>query len=195
MPKHLLLAILLLAPNSARAQSRTDPAPRSPWGTQLAVAFYATGHAGSYLAGGIGGRLRYEPFEWLGAEAYLEATIVEWPGAFRHDYPNGFNIYTPIRIDDVRIKPYIGFCDILSFIEPAQALAPRADDVLFGAHAGVGIEIALHRFVSVFADVQGNVYMGHDRTAEMWTGGVGEDFVPFWNIQLNLGVQGHVLER
>lgn len=163
---------------------------------EWALGLYGTGHAGSYFAGGIGARLRWEPFDEsipLGIEVYLEATLVDWPGGgFRHDYPNGFNLFIPIRIgEDVRLKPYAGFCDILSFVEPEQDGAPRADDVLFGLHAGFGAEFAVHTMFSLFVEAQFNGYMGHERTAEGWTGGVGEEFTFIWNTQLNLGVQFH----
>jgi opacity protein-like surface antigen len=183
---------ILSATAVAQEEARQE---RSPWTQQLAVGFYATGHAGSYLAGGAGGRLRYEPFEWLGVEAYLEATIVDWPGGFRHDYPNGFSLYVPIRAGDFRFRPFLGFCDILSFIEPEQEHAPRADDILFGAHAGVGAEVAVQEHFSLFADLQANFYAGHDRSSGGWTGGVDEDLSFFWNLQLNIGVQAHVLDR
>ncbi len=163
---------------------------------EFAIAGYATGHAGSYLAGGLGGRLRWEPLELLGIEAYVEATIVEWAGGgVRHDYPNGFNVYIPIRVDDVRVRPFLGFCDIVSLVEPEQPGAPRADDVLFGAHAGVGAELALHPMASMFVDLSFNAYAGHDRTVSGWTGGVDETLVPFWNVQLNVGAQFHLGRR
>ena len=185
----LTLLCLSLCATPALAQERDEP---HAFEREFAIAVYATGPTGSYHAGGVGGRLRWEPFDFLGVEAYLEATIVDWPGGgFRHDYPNGFNVYVPIRFDDLRLRPYLGFCDILSFVEPEQEGAPRADDVLFGVHGGLGAELAVHRMWSVFADAQANVYMGHDRTAEGWTGGVEEELTFFWNVQLNLGVQLH----
>lgn len=193
------LALLLLT-TSALADRRPPVAAAldtsSAFDRTLAVAAYATGHAGSYRAGGLGWRARWEPFKWFGLEAYLEATLVDWPSALRHDYPNGFNAYVPIRIGDhLRVRPFLGFCDILSFIEPAQPGAPRADDVMFGAHAGLGGEWSLGRLSSLFADLQFNGYMGHDRTAQEWTGGVDEKFAFFWNLQLNLGAQFHFWQR
>ncbi|MGE0786913.1 MAG: hypothetical protein AB7S26_14670 [Sandaracinaceae bacterium] len=205
----LLVAILGL-PTAVSAQladgsasSRSDPETRSEevpyadihaFDREFGIALYATGHAGSYYAGGVGGRVRWEPFDGipLGMEAYVEATLVDWPGdGFRHDYPNGFNLYVPIRADDFRFRPFFGFCDILSFVEPTQEGAPRADDVMFGAHAGIGAELAVHSMASVFADLQFNGYMGHDRSAGGWTGGVDEEFAFFWNLQLNIGAQFH----
>jgi hypothetical protein len=186
-----LAALALLVPSVASAQD-APPEP-SPFDRLFAIGGYGTGHAGSYLSGGLGGRLRYEPFSWLGVEAYLEATVVRWEGAgFRHDYPNGFNLYTPIRIDDTfRVRPFFGFCDILSFVEPTEQHAPRADDILFGAHVGFGAEMALHSYLSAFVDLQVNVYAGHDRASDGWTGGVSEELIPQWYVQLNLGVQLH----
>ena len=185
----LAFAAALLALSAAPAAAQDEG---SPFDREFAVAAYATGHTGSYHAGGIGGRLRWEPFEFLGVEAYLEATLVDWPGGgLRHDYPNGFNVYAPIRFGDFRLRPFFGFCDILSFVEPEQEGAPRADDVLFGLHGGIGAELAVHPMWSVFADAQVNAYFGHDRAAEGWTGGVDEELSFFWNAQLNLGVQLH----
>lgn len=190
----LAFALTLLAPRTLEAQDEA-PIPYDQvhaFDREFGVAIYGTVHAGSYLAGGLGGRLRWELFEWLGLEAYLEATLVDWEGGgFRHDYPNGFNVYVPVRVDDFRFRGFIGFCDILSFVEPEQPDAPRADDVLFGAHAGIGAELAVHPMFSVFADLQVNVYAGHDRSAGGWTGGVQEELVPFWNVQLNVGTQFH----
>ena len=199
----LTFSILALAASSpvalAQESSREEnEAPRelSPFEREFAGAIYGTGHAGSYYAGGIGARLRWELLEFLGVEVYLEGTLVDWEGGgFRHDYPNGFNLFIPIRAGDFRFKPFVGFCDILSFVEPSQADAPRADDVLFGAHAGVGGEVALGSYFSMFADVQANFYAGHDRTSGNWTGGVAEELTFFWNVQLNVGVQAHVGER
>lgn len=180
----------------ANAQASQAERSISPFDREFAVALYGTGHAGSYWAGGVGGRLRWEPFELFGVEAYLEATVVDWPGeGFRHDYPNGFNLYIPIRSGDIRLRPFLGACDILSFVEPAQPDAPRADDVLFGLHAGVGAELALQTMLSLFADLQVNGYLGHERISEGWTGGVSEDFNVFWSVQLNFGVQVHVGQR
>jgi len=196
----LAFAAALLTSISARAQ---DAEPELPYDEvaafdrEFAVAIYGTGHAGSYFAGGMGGRLRWQPFADdvpFGLEAYVEATVVDWPGeGFRHDYPNGFNVFVPIRLSqDFRLRGFIGFCDILSFVEPAQEDAPRADDVLFGIHGGFGAEWAVHSMFSLFADAQANVYMGHDRSSEGWTGGVDEEFTFFWNAQLNVGLQFHL---
>ncbi|MCB9593243.1 MAG: hypothetical protein H6719_10975 [Sandaracinaceae bacterium] len=193
----LALTLGLGSATSVRADDDTPYSQIDAFDREWAVGFYGTGHAGSYFAGGIGGRLRWQPFGDdvpLGLEAYLEATIVDWPGqGFRHDYPNGFNVFFPVRLGrDVRLRAFLGFCDILSFVEPAQEGAPRADDVLFGIHGGGGAEWAVHSMFSLFLDLQANGYMGHDRASADWTGGVDEEFTFFWNAQANLGVQFHL---
>jgi hypothetical protein len=167
-------------------------AQSSAFDREFAVSGYTTGQAGSYLAGGLGGRVRWEPWSWLGIEAYLEATLVSWPTSIRHDYPNGFNVYVPVRAGDFRFRAFLGFCDVLSFIEPAQRGAPRADDIMFGAHGGIGAEWSPHSNWSAFADLQFNGYAGHDRSAGNWTGGVNERFDFFWTMQLNIGVGFHL---
>ena len=190
-----LVAVFALVVLASPPTAQEPEAPVHAFDREFAAAVYATGHAGSYLSGGLGGRLRWQPFEHFGVEAYLEATLVDWPGGLRHDYPNGFNVYVPIRAGDFQLRGFVGFCDILSFIEPEEQHAPRADDILFGAHAGVGLEWAAHSMWSLFADLQANFYGGHDRTAEGWTGGVDEELTFFWNVQLNVGVQFHLGRR
>ena len=209
LPAALLALLFTLPIASARAdgpeptRSETEGEALIPYSEvpaferEWAISLYATGHAGSYFAAGAGGRIRWQPFDPsvpIGFEAYVEATLVDWAGeGLRHDYPNGFNIFVPVSLSrDFRLRAFLGFCDIISLVEPAQPDAPRADDVLFGAHGGVGAEWAVHSMFSVYADAQANVYMGHDRSSMGWTGGVGEEFTVFWNAQLNLGVQVHL---
>lgn len=180
------------APTRA-ASDEDEPAraAQSAFDRPFAIAGYAAGRGGDYLAGGVGGRLRWEPVRWIGIELYLEATVVDWAGGFRHDYPNGFNVYLPFRAGHFRVRPFVGFCDVLSFVEPTEQGAPRADDVMLGVHAGVGAEWSLGTHWSLFADAQVDVYAGHDRASGGWTGNVDEDLTPFWTAQLNLGVQLH----
>ncbi|MBX3274434.1 MAG: hypothetical protein KF729_29485 [Sandaracinaceae bacterium] len=197
----LLLLVLasssVLCAGAARADDESPYADIPAFDREWAIAVYGTAHTGSYHAAGIGGRVRWQPFGDdvpFGLEAYLEATIVDWAGeGLRHDYPNGFNVFFPLRLaPDARLRLFLGFCDILSFVEPAQDGAPRADDVLFGAHAGLGAEWAPHSMFSLFVDLVFNGYAGHDRASADWTGGVGEELVPFWNVQANLGAQFHL---
>ncbi len=198
----LALTLALLAPllfsNTARADDDDTPyGDISAFDREWAIALYGTGLLGSYNAAGAGGRIRWAPFDDsipLELEVFAEATIVDWAGeGFRHDYPIGLNLSFPIPLlEDLRLRPFAGFCSTLSFVEPAQEDAPRADNVLLGLQGGIGIEWAVHSMFSVFVDAKASFYTGNGRASAGWTGGVDEDFSLFWNAQLNLGVQFHV---
>lgn len=176
--------MLLLLASLAHAESAFD--------RTFGIASYGAVRGGAYSSGGVGGRLRIQPFKHFGIDAYLEAAVVDWPGGFRHDYPNGFNLYAALPVGPVRFLPYFGACDVVSFGEPTQKGAPRADDVLIGLHAGVGAEWAFTHSLSLFVDGQADFYGGHDRSQGGWTGDVAEELVPFLTGQVNLGVQYHI---
>lgn len=159
----------------------------------FALGAYASGWAGSYLAGGIGGRARWEPFAELGIEVFGEGHIVEWNTGIRHDHQIGFNLYTPIAIEPwLRLRPLFGFCSVFSLVEPTDSSSPRADDVLFGAHAGLGLEVAVEAWGSFFVEAQAAVWAGHDRTQTRWTGAVEDTYAPFGTAQLIVGFAVHL---
>jgi hypothetical protein len=194
----LLAALILttLSASQADAQEAAEAsvdAPRQTFDENLAVGVYGTGWLGAYAGAGVGGRIRWEPFDLLGIDLFGEALLVENPGGgFRHDYPIGFNIYIPIDLaDNVRLRPLFGFCAVFSLIEPAEEGAPRADDVLFGIHGGAGVEWSPFRHFSFFLDVQATGYLGHDRSSQGWTGEVSEDYATFGLVQASLGTQIH----
>lgn len=185
------LVFALLVPAFASAQEAPRPI-RSAFDRPFAIGAYGSGWLGAYAAVGGGGRIRWEPFELLGFEVFGEAHVVEWPSAIRHDHQLGFNMYVPVELTSwLRFRPLFGFCVVLSMIEPGESSTPRADDVLFGVHAGAGLEASIETWGSVFLDVQGAAYMGHDRSQGSWSGGVGGDYVPFGNVQGVLGFAVH----
>lgn len=158
----------------------------------FAIAGYLSGWAGSYLAGGVGGRIRWEPFTELGVDVFGEGHVVEWPVGIRHDWQIGFNLYVPIvLVPGFRLRPLFGFCTVFSLIEPDPSTAPRADDVLFGAHAGLAFEIAIEAWGSFFVEAQGAVWAGHDRSQSRWTGAVEDTYAPFATAQLITGLAVH----
>lgn len=173
--------------------SHAPPASTSPFDKTWALAGYVATWQGSYASAGLGGRLRFEPIDWLGLDLFAEAHLVDWPGTIRHDYPIGFNLYVPFALTDwLRVRPMIGLCAVFSFIEPANAHAPGADDVIFGAHAGGGIEVALAEWASVFLDGQAVGWFGHDRAVLQWTGHVEEELGITMGAQGSLGLQIHL---
>lgn len=168
----------------------------SPFDRMFGVGAYATGWAGAYGAYGVGGRVRVEPLSWLGVDLFGEAYLVTTPHGIRHDHPIGFNLYTPFRFGSVvRLRPLLGMCVVASFIEPTEPQAPRADDVLVGAHAGAGLEFALGSRVSLFAEAKAVVWVGHDRTVQGWTGAVGNQMQPFVVGQGQVGLTVHLGSR
>ena len=174
---------------SASASAQEQP---GAFDRDLALGAYGTGWAGSYLGAGLGGRLRWEMLDWLGVDLFAEHMWVESPAGFRHDHPIGFNAYIPIELGaTVRLRPLLGFCAVFSMIEPENEDAPRADDVLFGVHAGVGIEWAPIRWLSLFADAKAIGYLGHDRESQGWTGSVSEEYGTSGVVQAVLGTQAH----
>lgn len=195
----LLLALLLSASAAlADAPPAVHAAPHrvSPWDRTFGLAAYATGWHGAYGAGGVGGRVRVEPWRSLGVDLFGEALLVATPSGVRHDHPIGFHLYVPFRLTPtVRLRPLLGMCVVASFIEPTEAHAPRADDVLVGAHLGAGVDLALHSRLSFFAEAKGVVWVGHDRTVQGWTGAVGNQVQPFVVAQAQLGFMVHLGER
>lgn len=166
---------------------------KSPFSRMFAIAGYGTSWAGSYAGAGAGGRLRIEPWERLGLDLFTEALMVQTPHGLRHDHPFGFNVYVPFRFaEEWRIRPLLGMCFVASFIEPETKGAPRADDLLVGAHAGVGLERAMGSYFSAFVEVQGSGWMGHDRAVQGWTGAVGNEMKGYGVAQAMLGVSAHL---
>lgn len=188
------LVVLVLAGATASAEvaavQRTHA--KSPFDRTFGLGAYGTGWHGAYGAAGVGGRLRLEALSWLGVDLFGEALLVTSPSGLRHDHPIGFNLFVPFRLGVVRLRPLLGLCVVASFIEPLEPGAPRADDVLVGAHLGGGLELALHDRLSFFVEAKGIAWLGHDRAVQGWTGAVGNEVQPFLVGQANLGLTFHL---
>jgi hypothetical protein len=168
----------------------------SPFDRTFGLGAYATGWHGAYGGYGVGGRVRLEPWRFLGVDLFGEALLVATPAGVRHDHPIGFHLYMPFRVtESVRLRPLLGMCVVASFIEPTEPNAPRADDVLVGAHVGGGVDVALHGRVSLFAEAKAVVWVGHDRSVQGWTGAVGNQVQPFVVGQAQVGLMVHLGER
>ena len=198
MRKSLLLIVALLpsiclADEEQEVEATVEEAPRSPFDRPFGFGAYATGWAGAYGAGGVGARIRVQPWSRLGIDLFGEAYVVSTAFGIRHDHPIGFNLYSPFRFGSVvQLRPFIGTCVVASFIEPTESQAPRADDVLFGVHAGAGLDFALSRWVSRFVEGKAIAWMGHDRTVQGWTGALGNQIQPFVVGQGQVGVAVHL---
>lgn len=191
----LMMLVLGVAPLAHAQEDAAEEDAAEPRAYDRPVAFgaYAVSWAGSYAAVGGGARARWEMFPELGVEVFGETLIVEHEGGLRHDHPVGFDLFIPVLLTDwLRFRPLFGFCSVFSFVEPQMDGAPRADDILFGLHGGAGIEAAVGSWLSFFLDLQANVWLGHDRAAQGWTGGIEDTYVPFGTFQAALGVQVHL---
>ncbi len=168
-------------------------APGSPFDHPVALGGYASGWGGSYGAAGLGGKLRLEPLRHLGVDLFAEHYAVESPSGFRHDHPIGFDLYTPIGLPaGLRLRPLLGMCAVGSFIQSRSEDAPGADDVLFGVHAGLGLEVPVSSAVSGFLDAKTVGWIGHDRAVSGWTGSVDSRLSTFGVGQVNLGLAVHL---
>lgn len=157
-----------------------------------AIGLYGTGWAGAYSAGGIGGKLRWEPLDLLGVEVFSEHNIVDHPTQFRHDHTIGFSLYVPLTIaGPFRGRILAGACANFSVIE-GDALSPGADDVQFGVHAGGGFEVGIGATVSLFIDGMYNGWIGHQRDVGGWTGAVSEEIEWSHFAQFNGGLSIHL---
>jgi hypothetical protein len=179
--------------SEALAQEEGAAPPRGTFDHVAAIGAYGTGWAGAYGGVGVGGRIRIEPFDFAGVDLFGEALLVETPAGVRHDHPIGFDLYTPVRLSEsFELRPLLGMCVVFSMIEPEEQGAPRADDVLFGMHAGVAVDFSPLRDVSFFLEAKAVGWLGHDRTAMGWTGSVGEDYATFGVAQVALGAAYHL---
>jgi len=197
-PRTLLLLSLLAAPTALADAPPSVRAARSlsPYERTFGLGAYATGWHGAYGGYGVGGRIRVEPWRFLGVDLFGEALLVATPAGVRHDHPIGFHLYVPFSLtESVRLRPLLGMCVVASFIEPVEPRAPRADDVLVGAHLGAGLDVALHSRVSLFAEAKAVVWVGHDRSVQGWTGAVGNQVQPFVVGQAQVGLMVHLGER
>ena len=189
-----VLCLILLWTIKANADEHEEPwSQQHAFDRDFAIGLYATGWAGHYFAGGLGGRLRWEMFDRLGVEVYSEHALVRAKGGVEHDHPVGFNLYTPFRLNEfLRLRPLLGFCAVFRFFHPDQDGVERIDDILFGVHAGGGIEVGLGRWASLFIDAQAGLYFGHDRYHGGWMTHVGDEITQWLTLQATLGVQVHL---
>ncbi len=193
MSPRLLSLVLVVSHASFGAEPEVAQrfSSRSPFERPFALGAYVTGWHGAYGGAGVGARIRLEPFRFLGVDLFGEALLVQAAHGLRHDHPIGFNLYVPFRFGRARLRPLVGMCVTASFIHPEEPGAPGANTILVGAHAGLGLEVALHDRLSFFAEGKAVVWVGNDRTVQGWTGAIGNEVRPFVVGQAQLGLLVH----
>lgn len=169
-----------------------DTPEASAFEQSWALGAYVSGWEGPYGAVGAGGRLRWEASSLLGIEVFAETAAVETWARMRRDYQVGFNLFMPWWLSDsFRLRGLLGFCAVVSVVEPEEAHAPSSQDILFGPHAGLGIEWSLSSWISLFLDAQAVLYLGHETQAGDWSATVGDELITAVSGQGQVGVQIH----
>ncbi len=191
----LLSRPLIAEENQIARQGEPSSFEKDAFDRSFALGVYALNWSGSYRGLGVGGRVRWEPFDLLGVDLYSEHLVVEDDLGFRHDHPIGFSLYVPIELfDNFRVRPLFGMCAVFSFTETENAGVESLDDILFGLHAGVGAEFALNSFLSIYLESQLTGYLGHERynSAGGWTAHVGDNLDGTFIVSNALGFQIHL---
>lgn len=192
----LALAVLATAPAEGVSTEVVTEPRVGPFERTFGLSAYGTGWAGAYGAGGLGGRLRVQPFARVGLDLFSEHLLVTSPSGLRHDHPAGFHLYMPFRLSErVQLRPFLGMCIVYSATEPDEAWAPRVEDMLVGAHLGAGVDVALHSRLSFFAEAKALGWMGHDRAVQGWTGAVDNEVKIFPLAQAQVGLTVHLGQR
>lgn len=167
--------------------------PSGPFARPFGISAYYAGWAGGYDAGGVGFRLRWEPFTHLGLEVYSELLDATVPVGSRLQLPSGFNLYIPIEpLADFRVRALAGLCTMFVFNSAAKAGGVDTQDVQFGVHLGAGAELALHDQLSVFLDLTYQGYWGNRHSGDAWSGALNDELDRTDSAQLGLGLQLHL---
>lgn len=202
VPRLSLLTVLVVASPSTALSSEPFTAPGEvvdelaapgPFDFDFGFSAYYSGWAGSYDAGGVGFRLRWEPWPHFGVEVYSELLDVTVPVGSRLNVPSGFNLYMPFEpLDGFRVRGMLGLCTMFVFNRAGSDGGVDSEDVQFGVHAGVGTELALHERLSAFIDLLYQGYWGHGHDAGAWTSSLDDELGRHDSFQVGLGLQFHL---
>ncbi|TNF26761.1 MAG: hypothetical protein EP329_20640 [Deltaproteobacteria bacterium] len=155
------------------------------------ISAYYSRWAGSYDAGGVGFRIRWEPLDLFGVEVFSELLDVTVSHGTRINLPSGFNLYVPLElVSGFRVRALAGLCSMITF-DTAEG-GSDSQDVQFGVHVGVGAEVALSSQLSLFLDATYQGYWGHARALDAWTAAVEDELSRMDNVQVGLGLQFHL---
>lgn len=155
----LSLGALLLVSSSARAEA---PPPVS-LGARLLL------RGGDYAMGGAGGQIRLRPFERVGIDLYADGLFGRWSTVRRTDVEVGGTLqYDLLRTDRFALHPLLGACALLAFADDQDRSGTTANDIWFGVRAGVGVAVQLGAKVTLQAQAQALLYLGHDFSSQRW---------------------------
>ncbi|CAN5422804.1 hypothetical protein BH09MYX1_BH09MYX1_18710 [soil metagenome] len=165
--------------SSARAanESFEPPPPVAPppesgarppaWGARhpFALTLRAPARVGEgYVFGGVGGQVRFRPFERLRVDLFFDNFFGEADHAMRHDHEVGGTIqYAIVSTPRFVLYPILGACAMWAMLMPNEG--PGVSDIRFGLHGGIGAEVALGAGFSLALNVEAVPYLGHEMRA------------------------------
>lgn len=179
-----------LASSTAHAEPAAPAAASSffedsTWGAGLHYAHWE----GAYASQGVGGRLRWEPFEYFGVD--LTSEFLGNDGGF--DIPVGFQLFVPVALGGgVRVRALAGLCTMMSLSKSASVEASAGDDIRFGFRFGGGAEMALGDRLWLFADAEWERYLGHSRKVSAWSSALDGDLGVTDRLALAIGLGIHL---
>ncbi len=187
---------------AVRAQAAPPAAPaasKAALDRPFALGIFASRWSGDYESGGIGAKIRWEPFSMLGVELHGQVLRNDTGNrrgrveGERFDVPLGFSLYVPIDLFwGIRARGIAGLCAMLSLGEDITIQETSSDDIMLGAHVGAGLEFGIGSRLSIFADAIYQTYVGHDRDLNGWSTAIGQELEQVDSFQATLGVAFHL---
>ena len=173
----VIASILSIAGSTRDAVAEAWP----EWGAGL----HYTHWGGQYSTQGVGGRVRWEPFEYLGVD--LTADFLGNEHAF--DVPVGFHLYVPLTVlDGWRVRPLAGLCTVISLRRTQTIETSASDDIRFGFRLGAGTEVAVSDKFWLFADAKWERYLGHSRQVSTWSSALDGELSPTDQLAIAIGI-------
>lgn len=155
-PLFTVLASMAVPSTSSAQGLGWLPSARVSLGARLVARF------GDYTLGGAGGQVAVRLSPLVSVELFSDHLAGSREGSLRHDHEVGGVLRLHLwRGERWTVFPMLGACANLAVVHAAQALDATANDVQFGARAGVGFEYALPRGFSVGAEALALAYLGH----------------------------------
>ena len=185
-------AAWLIPPPTATAQAEPPEGEATTFEHDVSLGAYGVAFLGEMRGGGVGARGRFRLQSWLDLDLLSEHLIIDSPAGLRHDHPIGLALGVPIALGQhLQIHPVFGMTAIFSFIEPEQEHAPRADDIIFGLHVGVSVDLALGEHWSLWVAANASGYLGHEREVQGWTGTISDEVSTYGVVHLSAGLATH----
>jgi hypothetical protein len=124
---------------------------------------------GDYAMAGAGGQLRLHPFRRVGVDLYADGLFGRWETVRRADVEVGSTIqYDVLRTESFALHPLLGACALVAFADDQDRSGTTANDIWFGVRAGLGVALQLGDKVTLQAQVQALLYLGHDFNSQRW---------------------------